>query len=168
VREHHWLGHEDGSCQQVPVARGVAQVARLLRGVVPDTIVTFGPEGMTGHPDHRAVSAWTTLAWEAFGRRSRLLYATLTPAFHAEWGHLNDELGIWAEIDDPPSTPPEELAVSLICRGELLDRKLAALRAHVSQTTGAVEAVGVATYRQWWSGEWFIDATPHASRREEG
>ena len=62
VTEHEWLGHSDGSLPQVPHASGVGQVASLLDRYRPDTVVTFGPDGFTGHPDHRAVSRWTTLA----------------------------------------------------------------------------------------------------------
>ena len=32
---------------------GIAAVTTLIERVRPSTIVTFGPEGMTGHPDHR-------------------------------------------------------------------------------------------------------------------
>ena len=59
VTEHRWLGHRDGTLHQVSAARGVAQVERLIAEIRPDTIVTFGPDGMTGHHDHRAVSDWT-------------------------------------------------------------------------------------------------------------
>lgn len=84
VREHRSLGFADGTCADVPAYDGEASVAELIAEVEPDTILTFGPDGMTGHPDHRAVSAWTTAAWRASGARARLLHATLTPRFHAE------------------------------------------------------------------------------------
>ncbi len=56
VHEHEWLGHSDGSLPDVPFETGVAQVAALIERVQPDTLVTFGPDGMTGHPDHQTVS----------------------------------------------------------------------------------------------------------------
>lgn len=65
---------------------------------------------MTGHPDHRAVSRWVTLAWEATGRRARLWYATLTPEFHQEWGALNADVGLWFDWSAPPSDPEANLA----------------------------------------------------------
>ena len=46
------------SCTTAPTA-----IAAYIADIEPDVIVTFGPEGMTGHPDHRAVSRWTTDAW---------------------------------------------------------------------------------------------------------
>jgi LmbE family N-acetylglucosaminyl deacetylase len=42
---------------------GVGEVVDRVR---PDTIVTFGPEGMTGHPAHRTVCGCATAAWGGF------------------------------------------------------------------------------------------------------
>ena len=72
VREHRWLGYRDGTLHQLPVGQGVDQVVGLIDEIRPDTIVTFGPEGMTGHTDHKAVSGWVTAAWDQTGRRSQL------------------------------------------------------------------------------------------------
>jgi LmbE family N-acetylglucosaminyl deacetylase len=78
VREHRWLGHRDGCLDRVAPTRGIQQVRELIDEIRPDTIVTFGPEGMTGHADHRAVSRWVTAAWRQSGRPCRLWYATVT------------------------------------------------------------------------------------------
>ena len=163
VEEHHWLGFADGGCADVPAGAGAAAVAAVIGAVQPDTIVTFGPDGMTGHPDHRAVSAWTTDAWAADGRRARLWYATVTPDFHARWGEVNDELGVWSP-GPPPSTARDELATELHLDGDLLDRKLAALRAHRSQTSSIEAALGEARFRQWWAVESFRPAAIEARR----
>jgi LmbE family N-acetylglucosaminyl deacetylase len=157
VREHRWLGYRDGSCADA--ADGDAAVARLIEEVEPDTILTFGPDGVTGHPDHQAVSAWTTAAWQAYGARARLLYATLTPRYYAEWGEVSERLGIWMS-DDRPVTADDELAVHVELTGTQLDRKIAALRAHVSQTTGLLTEVGPEAFRRWWSTEAFVAASP--------
>src|SRR5437870_7671850 len=63
VTEHHWLDHYDGTCADVDHAEGVAKVQAILKAVRPDTVLTFGPDGMTGHTDHKAVCAWTTEAF---------------------------------------------------------------------------------------------------------
>jgi hypothetical protein len=38
------------------------------------------------------------------------------------------------------------------------DRKLASLRAHATQTTGLLTAVGEDFYRSWWEVEYFVEA----------
>jgi LmbE family N-acetylglucosaminyl deacetylase len=158
VREHRWLGFADGTLGDVPVSTGAAEIVPLLEEVRPDTIVTFGPDGMTGHADHRAISAWVTQAWRHTGRRGELWYATLTPEFHAEWGQLNDEVGLWFVGSTPPVTTHAELEAELRLSGRALHRKHRALRAHASQT-GPLEAhVGSERYRDWWSTESFVAA----------
>ncbi len=77
VAEHRILGLPDGALAEHDDARA-GTIGRLLDEVRPDTILTFGPDGMTFHPDHIAVHRWVTEAWERRGRRCRLLYATPT------------------------------------------------------------------------------------------
>ena len=165
VHEHHWLGYRDGTLPQAPPGDAVGKITGLISAIRPDTIVTFGPDGMTGHPDHRTVSSWATLAWTASGRRARLWYATLTPEFHREWGALNADVGLWFDGSAPPSDPVADLAQLVHCDGELRDRKFAALAAHASQTSGLIALVGAERYRQWWSTEYFVDARTGPGRR---
>ena len=157
VHEHRWLGHADGSLSTVPVEHGAREVARVIDTVRPDVVVTFGPDGMTGHGDHRAVSAWVTSAWHRTGQHAELWYATLTPEFHAEWGHLNDRVGLWTGA--PPVTAAADLALQVRLSGSRLARKHRALRAHRSQTRPLEDLVGAETYRRWWSTESFVAAT---------
>ena len=153
VHEHQMLGLPDGGCAE---RDGTAQLAAIIDDVRPDIIVTFGPEGMTGHPDHRAVSRWTTDAWAAAGH-GRLWYATLTPAFHATWGDVNDGLGLWGE-GRPPCVDSRDLAENLVLDDAALDQKLVALRAHASQTGPLIARLGEDVYREWWRVESFVDA----------
>ena len=165
VEEHHWLGYRDGALAQVPPGHAVGRITALIARIRPDTIVTFGPDGMTGHPDHRTVSRWVTLAWEATERRAQLWYATLTPEFHREWGALNADAGLWFDGSAPPSDPVADLAQLVRCEGELGDRKFAALAAHTSQTSSLIALVGAERYRQWWSAEYFVDARTRLHHR---
>mgnify|MGYP005812633151 CR=1 FL=1 len=152
VHEHYVLEYEDGRCRDVD---GTDAFAAYIVAVDPDVIVTFGPDGITGHPDHRAVSRWATDAWNATGHRAELWYATLTPDFHERWGHVNAMAGLFADQPAPPSTPHDLLAHLIGLDGAALDAKLAALHAHRSQTEGLVTLVGPSVYREWWRVEAF-------------
>ena len=158
VTEHHWLDHRDGELSAVPTLEGARQLVPFLDRLAPDTIVTFGPEGMTGHADHRAISAWVRGAWRLTGRRAALWYATLTPEFHAEWSALNDDVGLWCEGSRPPVTPSSELAAHIRSTDGLAVLKHRALRAHASQTRPLEELVGADVYRRWWASESFVAA----------
>ena len=75
VDDHRFLGLPDGALDRHE-SRGRALVGQLIDDVRPDTILTFGGDGITFHPDHIAVHRWVTAAWERRGRPGRLLYAT--------------------------------------------------------------------------------------------
>ena len=58
-----FLGYQDGEVDQVRVEEAARKVARLMRELKSSVVVTHGPEGGYGHPDHLAVSAFTTRAF---------------------------------------------------------------------------------------------------------
>jgi LmbE family N-acetylglucosaminyl deacetylase len=161
VEELHLLGFHDGHCEQ---SDGSQAIARHLTDIDPDVIVTFGPDGMTGHADHRAISRWTTQAWATTGSKADLLYTTVTADFHRSWGAVNDQIGLWADQPEPPCTADGDLAVSTRLPDTLLDLKVAALEAHASQTRPLIELLGPATYREWWRTESF--RRPHPGARQ--
>ena len=54
--------HLDGALAADPGTDTVDELAAIVAEVGPDTVLTFGADGLTGHGDHRAVSAWTDRA----------------------------------------------------------------------------------------------------------
>lgn len=60
---HAWLGLPDHGLERVGVPALTGQIAEFLRAERPDVAATFGPDGVTGHPDHVTVSAATTGAF---------------------------------------------------------------------------------------------------------
>lgn len=48
----------------VNLARLVDEVRKLFTTLKPDVVVTWGPDGMTGHPDHRLVSSVVTQVFQ--------------------------------------------------------------------------------------------------------
>lgn len=142
VDEHRVLDLPDGGFDDVGDERGSAIVAELIAEVRPDTIVTFGADGITFHPDHRAVARWVGLAVERAPVRPRVLRATISQEHLAEFAELYDEWGIWMTDERPDGTPAEQLALDLSLSGAALDRKVAALEAMASQTRDAIAGVG--------------------------
>jgi LmbE family N-acetylglucosaminyl deacetylase len=62
VREVSLLDYRDGQLDRVDPAQAIATIAAHVRRVRPDLIITFGPEGAYGHPDHIAISQFATAA----------------------------------------------------------------------------------------------------------
>jgi LmbE family N-acetylglucosaminyl deacetylase len=149
VSDLRLLGYADGHCAEVPPREPADHLATLMDTLRPDAVVTFGPDGITGHPDHVAVSDWVTQAWLDTGR-GELLYATMSDDFLAEWDGLHREIGMYVG-HAPEGTPDHEIALRVPLSGHELNRKIAALRAHTSQTSALEAHLGAERFRTWWS-----------------
>jgi LmbE family N-acetylglucosaminyl deacetylase len=158
VTEHRHLGLDDGTCDRVDPAGPVEVLVGVLREVRPDTVVTFGADGHTGHPDHRAVSAWVDLALaRARLPDARLLHTAVSERTAARFADVHARFPIF----DPglPATVPEtDLALRLPLTRGLLDLKLRALAAHESQTRDLRQAMGERRYAAWVDREEFVAA----------
>jgi LmbE family N-acetylglucosaminyl deacetylase len=150
------LGHPDGACADVDDVDVVPTLTDAMRSLQPDLVVTFGPDGITNHPDHRAISRWTTLAWLGAGehRDHRLLYATMTRSFVER--HRLDYSEIPLTVEGAPIwTPEDEIALRIEPDSDERARKRAALRSHESQIGGLVEVLGEDRFHDWWLVETF-------------
>lgn len=158
VTEHRIHDLPDGSLADHE-EEGVAWAGALLEATAPDTVLTFGPDGATGHPDHIAVHRWTTEAWRRRGRGARLLYATTTAEHLARFGGLYEEWGVYMSDERPAGTPIRDVDLHLCLDGAALDRKLTALRAMASQTAAVTELLDPATYAALVAEEAFVDGS---------
>lgn len=160
IGDHTWLDLPDGRLHTVDPVQGIELVGAVVERVQPDTILTFGADGMTGHPDHIAVGEWATrAARQLLGDRCRILVATKTPAWAVRFAEVNHVFEV-----EPPSTEPEQLALHVALDDATLDRKIAALMAQASQTSGLAASMGQTTYREWVAEEfWAHHAQPESS-----
>jgi LmbE family N-acetylglucosaminyl deacetylase len=157
VTEHHWLPYGDGTCASVPPADAVARLCEVIEAVAPDTVLTFGPDGITGHPDHQAVSAWTSAAFDrAAPAGARLLQAAFPEQRVARWRDLDSDLGVYLP-GYPVVVPAERLVVDLELPAEDAARKVRALVAQETQTAGLIAALGLDRYTAWVGEEGFVE-----------
>lgn len=56
VRHLRFLGYRDGELDQADPMEAAGRIARCIRELRPQVIVTFDPYGVYGHPDHIAIS----------------------------------------------------------------------------------------------------------------
>jgi LmbE family N-acetylglucosaminyl deacetylase len=149
VTEHHWLDYHDGKVSEVGFEEGVDQVQHFVDDIEPHTILTFGPDGMTGHPDHKTISDWTT---EAFQRAApdgaSLYYAVHTPEWARRWVGRMNAVHVFMEPDTPPVAPKSDLGIDPEMPPDLLDLKIQAIEAHESQVQGLFRLFGTAGMRQ--------------------
>jgi LmbE family N-acetylglucosaminyl deacetylase len=158
VTDHRWLDLPDGGLADLDPAGPVARLGDLLAEVAPDTILTFGPDGATYHPDHRTISAWVTSAWDRGGRRGRLLYSTATDEHLRRWGGHYERWGVYMSDERPAGVPVSRLAVHARLDQTALDRKIAALCAMYTQIAPAITLLGEPDFRATNAAEYFVAA----------
>ena len=151
----------------------VSAVARILEEEDPAVVVTFGPDGIFGHPDHIAIGAATD---EAFARlrsenRSgfqRLAHGAVPQSVFERWNRQRAELGLYTF--DPTQTyhmrgiPDEQIRITVDCR-EVTSRIVAGLREHESQLH--VMSDDPTNTEQWErrvGREWYAIAWPENER----
>jgi LmbE family N-acetylglucosaminyl deacetylase len=61
------LDYMDGTLQDADQHELTGQVVQIIRAFRPDVVITFGPDGVYGHPDHIAIGAAATHAFEQAG-----------------------------------------------------------------------------------------------------
>lgn len=128
-------GYADGAVADEAFERLIGEIQAWLEERRPQAVITFGPHGVTGHPDHIVVGNATRWAVERLsdsGLAPNAVYA-ISPVFDPG-GNLYD---LSAE---------EQAATHRIDITAVAGRKLAALECHASQTdmAGTVAALRTA------------------------
>jgi LmbE family N-acetylglucosaminyl deacetylase len=147
---HEWLQLPDHGVADQPEDALVERVTAILGEARPDVVVTFGPDGITGHPDHIAAGRVATGAFHRLRQEGgpgfrRLLHQAIPQSMLDRW---NEELMAQGkepmdptELYQPRGVPDATIGVHVDC-GSVVDRKLAALAEHATQAAGSQEALG--------------------------
>ena len=168
-----FLRHRDGGLAEVPSAELVGEVLAIFAETSPDVVVTFGPEGITGHADHIAIGAAATEAFRvaradgAPGTFARLLHGAIPEAGIERLNELLRERGLDPFDPTQPFMPvgvPDETIGVLVDCSNVYDRKLEALRRH--KTQAELEDVPFDLWPNILSTEAFVVAWPTSGAGE--
>ncbi|MBI2867548.1 MAG: PIG-L family deacetylase [Chloroflexi bacterium] len=66
-----YLGHIDGEVKDIPQQRLTARIQEVMEQTQPQAVITFGPLGISRHPDHIAVSRAATAAFAQYQRQAK-------------------------------------------------------------------------------------------------
>jgi len=72
--EVYFLGYPDGELANTNPETLLETIACWIDLVHPQVILTFGPEGVSGHPDHVTISHTVTQAYDLSYKKGMLLY----------------------------------------------------------------------------------------------
>ncbi|MGH2635578.1 MAG: PIG-L deacetylase family protein [Actinomycetota bacterium] len=165
----HFLRHPDGGVAEIRSEELVAQYLPILLEARPDVVITFGPDGVTGHADHVAVGGAATAAFRAAreagaGGFHRLLHVAIPQSSLDRFNELLRGRGL-DEIDSaqefqPRGVPDSTIGVVVDC-SSVFERKLEALRRH--RTQAELEDVPFEMWSDLLGEEAFVVAFPDAA-----
>jgi LmbE family N-acetylglucosaminyl deacetylase len=138
---HEFLRYPDSGLADVPFEELVDRIETILREERPDVVMTFGPDGITGHADHVRVGEVTTQAFhrcraDGGAGFQRLLHAALSASALAEFSDRLVALGRDpidpTQLFQPRGVPDGTIGVIVDC-SPVVDRKRAAILEHATQ-----------------------------------
>jgi LmbE family N-acetylglucosaminyl deacetylase len=125
IRNIYLLGYMDGELYKADINEVAGKMAGIMRRAEPEIVITFGPDGISGHTDHITVGKAATRAFEQLmseGKGPRKLYYVTIAASALPDA---DEYGV-------ATRPDEEINLATDI-SKYFDSKIKALSAHRSQ-----------------------------------
>lgn len=160
VQNHHWLDFRDGCCEERG-HEGMLCICKFIEDHQPDTILTFGHDGMTGHPDHTAVCMWAVEAKRKTGHRVKVYHAINTiEQYQKHLGKIDEKLNIFFNVNEPNLIREEDCDICFGLTPDLKDLKYKALKVMPSQTAKMLELFDKETICGALSPEAFIRSEP--------
>jgi len=148
------LDYQDGRLGEADPVQVIAQILQVVRELRPQVMLTFGPDGLSGHPDHIAIGQWAS---EAFQRAEEVsaLYTVAVPQ------SLATRLGM-LQIH---AVPDSQIAVTVEVSA-VWDTKLAAIRCHATQSSSSpILRAPIERQRMFLGTEHFVRAHARMSAR---
>jgi len=133
VTHHTWLDYPDGGCKTSRTDDAVDCLVALIHTYNPESIMTFGPDGLTGHDDHKTVSKWADLAVKKAGSRAKIYHAIQTPQQYKNMLEVDKQFNLFFNIDQPPLCEEDYCAIHFVLDDDTYHKKLEALKAMPSQ-----------------------------------
>jgi LmbE family N-acetylglucosaminyl deacetylase len=158
-----FLRHPDYHLPDVPLDDLVGEVAAIVTDVRPDVVVTFGPDGLTGHHDHIRAGEATDQAFHGGGAdAARLLHVAVPGSavtrFDRQLRASGDPDREARSLLALRGVPDDEVAIAVDTRS-VRETKLAGIEAHRTQI-GELERVPDELRWIVLDTEWFVQTWP--------
>lgn len=169
-----FLDYIDGDLDQADPAEVIARIVTHIRQVRPQVVVTFGPDGAYGHPDHIAISQMTTaavvaaadarlndLAGQPPHRVAKLYYMAISAELGAEYESVFGKLEMTIDgVTRGGVALPNWAITTRVDARKHWQQVLAAVGCHRSQIPayGAIEKLPPEVHQRLWGDQQFYRA----------
>jgi LmbE family N-acetylglucosaminyl deacetylase len=146
VAGHRIVGAPDGGVADLDRDAAVGEIVADIQHFRPQVALTFHRAGVSGHPDHIAVTQYLGEAIARTGEHG--------PRACWGWGIARHRVPLYNRPKLVP-LPDEEIAAVVTVRPEAMDMKIAAIRAHGTQIAFFDELQSMFDFREVSSPEYF-------------
>ena len=155
ITKHHWLNYNDGHCKDIPEQKATDKLLELIEKYRPNTILTFGPEGLTGHPDHQTISNWVDCATQ--GKSIQVYHAVEELESYEKFlRNADKKFNIYFNIDKPPVKNIVDCEIGINLDNKILAKKIKALHAMPSQTEALLSNISKENLELMFRCECFV------------
>jgi N-acetyl-1-D-myo-inositol-2-amino-2-deoxy-alpha-D-glucopyranoside deacetylase len=125
IEPPRFLDYRDETLAQADEDQAIQQVVQAVRELRPQVLLTWPPDGVSGHPDHVAVSRWTGAAFRRADGPVALYHLVVPRSLAQALGmtHLH--------------TVPDEAVTLAVDVSAVWEAKMAAIRCHRTQMDGS-------------------------------
>jgi LmbE family N-acetylglucosaminyl deacetylase len=165
IREIHFLDYIDGDLDRASAREAQAKIVTFIRRIKPHVVLTFGPDGAYGHPDHIAISqlagaaillaadaAYATVSGEAH-RVSKFYYLAWSKPKWDAYQAAFKKLVVTVDGVERQASPWPEWAVTTVLKtSDVWDQVWRAVRCHQTQMAiyGKLENLSAEHHRVLW------------------
>lgn len=100
LHEVYFLDYIDGDVDQAKPEEIIGKIVSHLRRIKPQVVVTFGPDGAYGHPDHIAISQFTNAALVCAADRNFVDASIQPPHRVLKFYYMVDSLGAVKAVNE--------------------------------------------------------------------
>ena len=154
IRDLYFLDFTDGQLDKTDLSLITNKIFWVMEETLPEVVITFGPDGISGHPDHIAVGNSATDAFNRLTKKDRgprkLYYVTIPDSALPN----AEEMGI--------RTRPDGEVTTSIDITDFWDLKKKAIAVHQSQQDARefIEMLNQIKSPELWMKEYFYRAYP--------
>jgi len=125
IRPPKFLDYLDGKLNEVDEVDAIARILAVTRELRPQILLTWPADGLSGHPDHIAVSRWTSVVFEELANEVE----APTSLYHLA---VPQSVAVELNLIDLHAIPDECVSVTIDVM-PIWNLKLAAIRCHRTQ-----------------------------------